>query len=70
MRKLLLPAMVVASVSALALFSQRAEAAAASAPAAIRATVGNTSIVEEVRCWRRRVCGPRGCWWRTTCRRW
>ena len=70
MRKLLLPAMIVASVSALALLGHRAEAAAASAPAAIRATVGNTSIVEEARCWRRRVCGPRGCWWRTTCRRW
>jgi hypothetical protein len=71
MRKLLLPIMATAAVSAAALFTYRAEAAVSAAPASLRATVGHTSPVERAAaCARRRVCGPRGCVWRTVCRRW
>jgi len=38
-----------------------------SVPPALEAT----SLVEKAACVRRRVCGPRGCAWRTVCgRRW
>jgi hypothetical protein len=70
MCKLLLPLVAVAVVSAAALIAQRAEATVSAAPSGFRAAVGDTSGVEQVRCFRRRVCGPRGCAWRTTCRRW
>jgi hypothetical protein len=70
MRKLLLPLLAVAAVSAAALIAQRAEATVSAAPSGLRAAVGDTSLVEQARCWRRRVCGPRGCVWRTVCRRW
>jgi hypothetical protein len=72
MPKLLVPLAAMAIMSAAAMVAtDRAEAAAASAAASsIRATAGNTSAVEQARCWRRRICGPRGCVWRTTCRRW
>jgi uncharacterized protein (DUF2147 family) len=71
MPKLLVPLAAIAMMWAAVLAADRAEATAVSAAASsIRATAGNTSAVEEARCWRRRVCGPRGCAWRTTCRRW
>jgi hypothetical protein len=38
------------------------------AASSIRTTIGNTSAVEQVACFRRRICGPRGCVWRTWCR--
>ena len=70
MRKLLLPMAAMAAVSAAALLTLRAEAAvSAAAPANVRAAVGSTNLVEPAACWRRRVCGPRGCVWRTVCRR-
>ena len=72
MRKFLLPLVGMLLMMAAALIvTHRAEAATVSTAATdLRAAIGNTSAVEEVRCWRRRVCGPRGCAWRTTCRRW
>jgi hypothetical protein len=70
MRKLLLPLMAVAALSAAAAFSPRAEATVSAAPAGIRATAASSSMVEQARCWVRRVCGPRGCARRTICRRW
>ena len=71
MPKFLLPLVGMLLMMAAALIvTHRAEAAAVSTAATnLRAAIGNTSAVEEVRCWRRRVCGPRGCAWRTTCRR-
>jgi hypothetical protein len=70
MRKLLLPAMAAAVLSGAVLYVHRAEAAGAAPPAGVRTAVGNTSAVEPAACWRRRVCGRRGCAWRTVCRRW
>jgi hypothetical protein len=69
MRKVLLPIATVAAVSAAVLFIHRAEAAPSAAPGDIAATIGSTSAVEPAACFRRRVCGPRGCAWRTVCRR-
>ena len=71
MPRFLLPLVGMLLMMAAALIvTHRAEAAAVSTAATnLRAAIGNTSAVEEVRCWRRRVCGPRGCAWRTTCRR-
>jgi predicted RNA-binding Zn ribbon-like protein len=67
MPKVLFP--LVGLVIALAAALPRAEAnVAAPAPSA----PGATSAVEEVQartCMRQRVCGPRGCAWRTVCRR-
>ena len=71
MRKLLLPMVAMAVVSAAALLTARAEAAVSAAPESIRAAAGSLSVIEPAACWRRRVCGPRGCVWRTVCgRRW
>jgi hypothetical protein len=68
MAKLLLPlaGMVLMAVAAL-VATQSAEANSALA-SSTRATIGNTSAVEQVACFRRRVCGPRGCVWRNWCR--
>ena len=65
MPKVLIPliGLVMMSVAAL----PRAEANVSAAPGA----PGTTSAVEEVQaptCVRQRVCGPRGCAWRTVCR--
>jgi hypothetical protein len=63
MHKVLIMGLVVISAAALA----RAEA---NVPAP--SVAGATSAVEEVQartCVRQRVCGPRGCAWRTVCRR-
>lgn len=70
MPKLLLPlAGVVLMAAAAFVVTQRAEANTVSAAASsIRTTIGNTSAVEQVACFRRRICGPRGCVWRTWCR--
>jgi hypothetical protein len=70
MRKVLLPMMAVAALSVVLLVAHSAEAGISAAPAGVRAAVGNTSAVEPAACVRRRVCGPRGCVWRTVCRRW
>lgn len=71
MRKVLLPIVAVAAVSAAALFVHRAEAALSAAPKDMRAVLGTTSDVVPAACVRRRFCGPRGCVWRTVCgRRW
>jgi hypothetical protein len=70
MPKLLLPlaGMVLMATAAL-VATQPAEANSALATtSSIRATIGNTTAVEQVACFRRRVCGPRGCVWRTWCR--
>ena len=65
MDKVLIMGLVVISAAALA----RAEA---NVPAPAPSVAGATSAVEEVQartCVRQRVCGPRGCAWRTVCRR-
>jgi hypothetical protein len=72
MPKLLLALVGMLLIAAAAsVVTQGAQAAAASTAATnIRGTAGNTSVVEQVACRRTRVCGPRGCAWRTVCRRW
>jgi hypothetical protein len=69
MRELMLSLVGMAMISAAALLMARADAAV---PTASVATIaGETSAVEQAAtCLRRRVCGPRGCAWRTVCRRW
>jgi hypothetical protein len=67
MHKVLIPLIGLVMTSAAAM--PRAEANV-SAPAP--SVAGPTSAVEEVQartCVRQRVCGPRGCAWRTVCRR-
>jgi hypothetical protein len=67
MHKVAIVGLVVISAAALA----RAEANVP-APAPAPSVAGATSAVEEVQartCVRQRVCGPRGCAWRTVCRR-
>jgi hypothetical protein len=64
----LIPLIGLAMASAAALLVPRAEAGI-SAPAS--GIPGAASAVEQAQavCARRRVCGPRGCAWRTVCRR-
>jgi hypothetical protein len=67
MPKALIPLIGLAMTTAAVLLVPRAEAHV-SMPAPI--FPGATSAVEEAAvCARRRVCGPRGCAWRTVCRR-
>jgi hypothetical protein len=68
MPKVLIPLIGLAMASAAALLVPHAEARL-SGPAS--SFPGATSAVEPAQavCARRRVCGPRGCAWRTVCRR-
>jgi hypothetical protein len=69
MPKTLIPLIALIMASAAVLLVSRAEANV-SAPAS--SILGATSAVEQAQartCVRRRVCGPRGCAWRTVCRR-
>jgi|RhiMetdeSRZDD1v2_1073273.scaffolds.fasta_scaffold619365_2 hypothetical protein len=71
MRKLLLALVGMAMMSAAALLVARADAAISTAPVSMATIAAETTSVEQVAtCFRRRVCGPRGCAWRTVCRRW
>jgi hypothetical protein len=73
MVKLLLPLAGLTLMSVAALVVPRAQATVPLAPASIRATVGETSAVEQtaVKCAHRRVCRPgQGCAWRKVCKRW
>lgn len=68
MPKVLIPLMGLAMASAAALLVPRAEA---NVPVPASGLPGVTSAVEpaQANCVRRRICGPRGCAWRTVCRR-
>jgi hypothetical protein len=70
MRKLTLPLAGFALVYIALLVSLEAQAGGPAITSDIRATLDATSTVEKAACVRRRVCGPRGCVWRTVCRRW
>ena len=70
MRRLLLPIGGMALICGALLLSQPGQAAAPGLAAGVRTTLDTIKPVEKARCWRRRVCGPRGCFWRSTCRRW
>jgi hypothetical protein len=68
MRKLLLPLAGMALVCG-ALPPHTAQATVSGLSSSLRATLTEASPVEKAACWRRRVCGPRGCFWRRVCRR-
>jgi hypothetical protein len=71
MSKLLLPLIALTMMSAAALLVARADAGVSTLAPSIATIAGETSAVEQARtCARRRACGPRGCVWRTVCRRW
>jgi hypothetical protein len=68
MRVFLLAAILMAASMLMPL---PARAATHGALQTLQAAIENTSLVESAACVRRRVCGPRGCAWRTVCgRRW
>ena len=76
MRKLLLPLVGpligplvgLALVCGVTLLSPRVEAAVSAS--AIHPSASEGGTIEKAACVRRRVCGPRGCGFRTICRRW
>lgn len=73
MRKLLLPLVGAALVSAAALAMTNAAATATSAPATARSSIGSMAAADRValKCAHRRVCRPgQGCAWRKVCKRW
>ena len=70
MRKWLLPFFGMALVCGALLLSHQVQAAMYGISSDVRASLTEASPVEEAACWRRRVCGPRGCFRRTVCRRW
>jgi hypothetical protein len=70
MHKLLLPLAAMALIAIALVSSHRVQAAGPGISSDIRATFGTTSSVEKAACVRRRICGYRGCIWRTVCRRW
>ena len=70
MRKLMPHLVGMAFVSTTLLMSHGAQAAGPGISFDIRTTLGATGSVEKAACVRRRVCGFRGCIWRTVCRRW
>jgi hypothetical protein len=73
MVKLLLPLAGLTLMSAAALVMPSAQATVSLAPASIRATVDDTSAVEQTaaKCTHRRVCRQgQGCAWRKVCKRW
>jgi hypothetical protein len=70
MRKVLLAIVGMALVSSALLLPHGAQAAMSAISSDVRATLTEASPVEKAACWRRRVCGPRGCFRRTVCRRW
>jgi hypothetical protein len=70
MRKLLLPIGGIMLICGALLMPYPSEAAAPGLAPNLRGALSLAGPVEQARCWRRRVCAPRGCFWRTTCRRW
>jgi len=70
MQKFLGPIAGIVVICGALLMSYPSEAAAPSLAPTMHSALSVASPVEEARCWRRRVCGPRGCFRRTVCRRW
>ena len=71
MCKLMIAVTVLASIPVL--FALKAEAATPGPISVLAGTAKSESLVDSaVACARRRVCGPRGCVWRSACagRRW
>jgi hypothetical protein len=68
MCKLILAVTMLVSIPIL--FVLEAQAAPPGPTSVLQSAVKAASPVEAAACARRRVCGPRGCAWRTVCRRW
>jgi hypothetical protein len=56
-------------LSAAVLISKPAEALISGPSSGIQTAVKSADAIEKAACYRRRVCGARGCAWRTICRR-
>jgi len=67
MRSFLLAAAMTAA--AFMLMPMQSEAATSGAFETLQSAAKEASLVEPAACVRRRVCGPRGCAWRTVCAR-